>query len=127
MLPGGHPDNFANEEYFGIVDINRQPRQVYGRLQAAFDPCSPRPPVRLSTTVANGRLQATIVAGASPLLPGNRLKSLTFTRLVNAVVEIAGQPSIVGPGPVSVQLPNGTAQTTCLLRRQTAANQARPR
>jgi uncharacterized protein (TIGR03437 family) len=34
---GGHPDQIANEEYFGIVDILRQPRQVYNKLQTAFD------------------------------------------------------------------------------------------
>jgi len=32
----GHPDSFANEEYFGIVDINRQPRLLYQTLTTAF-------------------------------------------------------------------------------------------
>ncbi len=41
---GAHPDNFANEEYFGIVDINRQPRQVYNTLQSIFRPNVPLPP-----------------------------------------------------------------------------------
>ena len=35
---GGHPDHFGNEEYFGIVDINRQPRPAYDSLKAAFAP-----------------------------------------------------------------------------------------
>jgi hypothetical protein len=35
---GGHPDHFGNEEYFGIVDIGRQPRLAYDALKAAFDP-----------------------------------------------------------------------------------------
>jgi hypothetical protein len=38
----GHPDHFANEEYFGIVDINRQPRAVYAALKTAFAP-GPQP------------------------------------------------------------------------------------
>jgi Interleukin-like EMT inducer/Glycosyl hydrolases family 2, TIM barrel domain len=39
VLVGGHPDDFANEEYFGIVDIDRIPRQeVYDTLGVAFDP-----------------------------------------------------------------------------------------
>lgn len=34
----GHPDQFGNEEYFGIVDINRQPRLLYQTLTTAFAP-----------------------------------------------------------------------------------------
>ena len=33
-----HPDAFANEEYFGIVNIDRQPRAIYATLTAAFHP-----------------------------------------------------------------------------------------
>jgi len=35
---GPHPDGWANEEYFGLVDIDRQPRQAYRALGAAFAP-----------------------------------------------------------------------------------------
>ncbi len=41
FLLNGHPDHFANEEYFGAVTIDRQPRQLYFALCAAFDPTSP--------------------------------------------------------------------------------------
>jgi hypothetical protein len=34
----GHPDHFANEEFFGIVDINRNPRPVFDVLKNAFLP-----------------------------------------------------------------------------------------
>jgi hypothetical protein len=34
----GHPDRFANEEYFGIVDMGRAPRQAYVTLRTAFAP-----------------------------------------------------------------------------------------
>ncbi len=32
----GHPDHFANEEYFGLVDIDRNPRAAYRALGDAF-------------------------------------------------------------------------------------------
>jgi len=36
LLAGGHPDSFANEEFFGAVTIDRVPRQVYSVLSTAF-------------------------------------------------------------------------------------------
>jgi len=35
-LPGGHPDDVANEEYFGVVDANRQPKQAFFKLQEYY-------------------------------------------------------------------------------------------
>lgn len=35
---GGHPDGFANEEYFGLVDIDRKTRAVYDSLCVGFHP-----------------------------------------------------------------------------------------
>ncbi len=35
---GAHPDGFANEEYFGVVDISRGQRAVCAALTTAFDP-----------------------------------------------------------------------------------------
>jgi len=37
------PDGMGNEEYFGIVNIDRQPRQIYSALQSLFDPNAARP------------------------------------------------------------------------------------
>lgn len=34
--PFAHPDGFANEEYFGIVDINRHRRKVYSTIKTEF-------------------------------------------------------------------------------------------
>jgi len=44
VLPNSHPDDFANEEYFGIVTIDRKIRQVYDTLKTAFDPDFTPPP-----------------------------------------------------------------------------------
>lgn len=45
---GGFPDGMGNEEYFGIVDIDRATRQVHGALTAAFDPAYVPPPITMS-------------------------------------------------------------------------------
>jgi hypothetical protein len=36
VLPGGHPDGFANEEYFGLLDIHRRPRAAYAALRDGY-------------------------------------------------------------------------------------------
>ncbi|MBI2833801.1 MAG: hypothetical protein HYX76_05175 [Acidobacteria bacterium] len=41
---GGFPDGMGNEEYFGITDVDRVPREVYGVLTEAFDPAYAPPP-----------------------------------------------------------------------------------
>lgn len=40
----GHPDGFANEEWFGIVDIGRNPRHAAAALGQAFESTYKRPP-----------------------------------------------------------------------------------
>ena len=44
----GFPDGIGNEEYFGIVDINRVKRQVYTTLTSAFDPTYVPPPITVT-------------------------------------------------------------------------------
>ena len=46
--PGAHPDIVSNEEYYGVVDINRQKRQVYNTMQAGFDAAYKPPATSLS-------------------------------------------------------------------------------
>ena len=48
VLPYGHPDGFANEEYWGIVTMARQSRQLYTILQSAFDPLFIPPPLTIA-------------------------------------------------------------------------------
>ncbi len=38
FVPSGHPDGVSNEEFLGIVDIDRHPREVYNALRTGFDP-----------------------------------------------------------------------------------------
>jgi hypothetical protein len=55
----GHPDSFSNEEYYGIVDVNRVPKQAYFDLQSAFSLSSLRKgPVPLTVKAQGGGSQA---------------------------------------------------------------------
>src|SRR6266508_24868 len=56
---GGHPDHFGNEEYFGIVDINRQARPVYDLLKVAFASGYQPPQTMIYRAVSRGGSVAT--------------------------------------------------------------------
>ncbi|MGD2086785.1 MAG: Ig-like domain-containing protein [Candidatus Aminicenantes bacterium] len=49
--PFAHPDGFANEEYFGIVHINRKTKQVYPTLYTHFAGVSNFAPIAISFDV----------------------------------------------------------------------------
>jgi hypothetical protein len=70
ILSNGHPDGFANEEYFGIVSIDRRTRQVYDTLRTAFDPAFQASPQTVT-------LQA-VSRGA--VVPGSPLGFAEFRR-----------------------------------------------
>ncbi|MFN8633042.1 MAG: choice-of-anchor Q domain-containing protein [Chloroflexota bacterium] len=79
--------------------------------------CEQRPPVSLQTApTGDGRLRVTITSTTSPSLQTNALKSLTFTRLDNAVVEVGSQ-QVSAPGNVS--LAGSPQSTTIVVRRPT--------
>ncbi len=56
--PSGHPDGVGNEEFFGLVDIQRQKRPVYDLFKVAFDPAyQPRNDVPLRLVSRGARAQ----------------------------------------------------------------------
>jgi hypothetical protein len=62
-VAGGHPDDYANEEYFGLTSVSRQPRQAVSLLATAFQPGYVRPPL--------GRILGVVSRGTSaPEYPG---------------------------------------------------------
>jgi hypothetical protein len=42
-IPGASPDDVTNEEYFGIVDADRNPKQAYTAMQAYYPTVAPLP------------------------------------------------------------------------------------
>ena len=57
---GGFPDGTGNEEYFGIVDIDRVPREVYYALRDAFAPAyAPAPQPVTFSAISQGTASVT--------------------------------------------------------------------
>ncbi|WP_295458677.1 thrombospondin type 3 repeat-containing protein [uncultured Thiodictyon sp.] len=113
VLAAGHPDGFANEEYFGLLDIDRVPRQVYNSLRDAFaaqaydiDFMSMRSPIEtnLGSFLVAGRSPAgsAITLNGSSLIPapdaaGNFATVVALTAGDNAltlVVTASGQAPV---------------------------------
>jgi hypothetical protein len=100
--------------------------------QGAAQPCSPRPVPRIDThQVGPGRLEVTVAAQTTPLLPANTLQRLDFRAADNARVEIAGAgpgrpggPAITPgdpagtPGNFSLTPPAGATSATFVVQRQ---------
>jgi hypothetical protein len=51
---GAQPDGFANEEYFGLVDIHRNVRQAYGAVTTAFAPAYQPPATHSYRVISRG-------------------------------------------------------------------------
>jgi len=84
----------------------------------------PRPNVGVQVAPAAGTLQATITARDAGCAGGNnQLRSLQFTRLTNATVDVATAPVTTVSAPTTVSLPANPA-TVGLTVRRLAAGQA---
>jgi len=112
VLTAGHPDGFANEEYFGLLDIHRVPRQAYNSLRDAFatpaydiDFMSMRGPIatNLGSFLVAGRSPAgsAITLNGSSVTPdtaGNFATVVTLTvgdNPLNLVVNAPGQAAVI--------------------------------
>lgn len=51
LLPGSHPDSIGNEEYFGVVNADRLPKQLFARLQEFYGALSPPSGLAISGSI----------------------------------------------------------------------------
>ncbi len=88
---GAHPDNVANEEYFGLVDADRRPKAAYTALQQFYDQLRvPAIPVNHPPTIAPIAPQTAAVGEAKTFT--NLLKFSDPDGLMPNMAFIAGGP-----------------------------------
>jgi VCBS repeat-containing protein len=83
--------------------------------------CGPRPTVSVQTSVVGGALQATVTATETGTPTQNRLQSITFGTLQNAVVTLNGETIANGQ---TVTLPAGSMAQSFTVRRVEAGRPA---
>lgn len=107
VLLNGHPDGFANEEYFGIVRIDRTKRSVYDFLRTAFDPAYQPSAVTWDFTNLSERIRTNLPdfwvagrAGAGNLVTVNRI-AVPTTAVGDFSTEI---PLVAGPNVIELRI-----------------------
>jgi Interleukin-like EMT inducer/Glycosyl hydrolases family 2, TIM barrel domain/IPT/TIG domain len=99
FLPNGHPDNFANEEYFGVVTIDRAPRQAYNALATAFENARKNAP-EIAGVDFNGKKKLTIQGnrfGDSPRVIINGVDRTDFiTSVSEMTIKLKGKQKKLG-------------------------------
>ncbi|HEX4959313.1 MAG TPA: glycoside hydrolase family 2 TIM barrel-domain containing protein [Thermoanaerobaculia bacterium] len=125
LLVNGHPDDFANEEYFGIADIDRHPRAVYYGLRRAFSAGSALalPPSRVDFFT----LPATVTTNVPAFLVAGTVQkgSRAFINSTEVTVDSGGtfvsryplngaQNLAVGPNAIELRVlgPDGSQTVT---------------
>jgi len=129
LLVGGHPDDFANEEYFGLTDIDRNPREVYHVLRRAFlagaqTPPSLTTPLRridfsslpeiVKTNLSAFLVTGTTQKGSQAFVNGTEIVVDTGGTFATRYPLSAAQALAVGPNLIELRLvaPNGAETIT---------------
>lgn len=121
-LAGGHPDGFANEEFFGAVTIDRVPRQVYSVLTAAFENTQKSGP-KIVDAHFTGKKKLTIQGsgfGNSPRVIINGTDRTGFiTSVSESTIKLKGKQKklgfVTGNNTVQVRDANGASNVFLLV------------
>lgn len=91
--------------------------QIQADLEDQFARPVPNAGVGVAPGATRGVLQATITARDAICSPDNQLRSVRFTRLDNATVDVPGVGTISAPAAAAIPLPGGPPSVVLTLRR----------
>ena len=119
LFVNGHPDDFANEEYFGIVDIDRKPRGIYHVLRRAFaagaqpgPSLSPPPrrvdffslPETIKTNIPAFVVAGTVQRSSRVFVNGTEVSVDSGGNFVTRFPPLGFQNLTIGPNTIEVQV-----------------------
>ncbi len=89
VILGSHPDGISNEEYFGMVDATRSPKQVYQTMKALFVPHVNPPPNPDTTPSPVGASPGSVRIRPNPFRGARGDTAIVFDQLApNSTVKI---------------------------------------
>ncbi len=129
LLVGGHPDDFANEEYFGLTNIDRSPREVYYAFRRAFLAGTQTPPSLatllyrvdflslpevVETNISAYLVTGTTQKGSQAFVNGTEITVDAGGNFATRYPLSAGQTLAVGPNLIELRLvaPGGAEKIT---------------
>lgn len=126
LLVNGHPDDFANEEYFGVADIDRNPRAVYYGLRRAFAAGSPgislphsrvdffTLPASLTTNVPAFLVAGTVQSNSRAFINGTEITVDSGGTFVSRYPLASAQNLAVGANSIALRVlgPDGSERIT---------------